>query len=349
MNSDSGEPAAGGQATEERAGTIMRRARDAKGLSLAEVATRTRVPLRHLQAIEDGDYGALPGLTYCAGFARAYARAVGLDEVSLVAKVRGEVDATGEFTSPYEVDEPADPARIPPRALAWAAAIVAILIIGGYALWRMQTNAVPEQDFATQETPAPVTVAERRPAPQTAVPTSGPVVLTAVDDVWLRIYDADGKDLLERTMKRGESFTVPADANGPMILTGRADALAVTVGGHPVPPLGSAERTVADLPISAAALLARPPQPAEGAARDAAGTQAPPPAGQAAPRAAASPTRQTAPRPNATPARRSEASRSQVAAPQPQPTPASQPHSPPPQQQPDPAAAGPAPSPAPGN
>lgn len=307
MNSDSGDLAAGSQATEDRAGTIMRRAREAKGLSLAEVATRTRVPLRHLQAIEEGDYGALPGLTYCAGFARAYARAVGLDEVSLVAKVRGEVDATGEFTSPYEVDEPADPARIPPRALAWAAAIVAILIIGGYALWRMQTNAVPEQDFAAQEASSPATTAVRRPAPQSAAPASGPVVLTAVDDVWLRIYDAAGADLFEGTMKRGDSFTVPSDANGPMILTGRADALAVTVGGHSVPPLGSAERTVSDLPISAAALLARPPQPTEGAVqnmeqRTNQGTGARVQA--AAPRAAASSPR------------RPEAPRTQPAAPQ---------------------------------
>lgn len=313
MNSDSGEPAAGGLATEERAGTVMRRAREAKGLSLAEVATRTRVPLRHLQAIEDGDYGALPGLTYCAGFARAYARAVDLDEVSLVAKVRSEVDATGEFTSPYEVEEPADPARIPPRALAWAAAIIAVLIIGGYALWRVQTNAVPEQDFAVQEAPAPAIVAERRPATQPATPVGGPVVLTAVDDVWLRIYTADGKDLLERTMTRGESFTVPADANNPMILTGRADALAVTVGGHPVPPLGTAERTVSDLPISAAALLARPPQPVEGAAGGASAAPAP-----ASTSATAAP-RQSAPRPAPAPARRSETPQASTAPPAPAP------------------------------
>jgi cytoskeleton protein RodZ len=67
---------------------LMRRARESKGLSLEDVATQTRVPTRHLVALEAGDYQALPGTTYCAGFARAFARAVDLDETMLVAKVR---------------------------------------------------------------------------------------------------------------------------------------------------------------------------------------------------------------------------------------------------------------------
>ncbi|HEX7855753.1 MAG TPA: RodZ domain-containing protein [Sphingobium sp.] len=235
----------------------MLAAREAAGLSLADVASRTRVPLRHLEALERGDYAALPGITYCAGFARAYARAVGLDEKALVAKVREEVDQTGDFTEQYQVYEPADPARVPPRFLAWFAAIVAILLAGGYGLWRMQINTPPVESVATVETPEAA-----RPGPQRAAPVqqpapSGPVVLTAVEDVWLRIYDADGKTILQKTLPKGESFTVPADANNPMILTGRADALAVTVGGRPVPPLGTAERTISDVPISAQALMAR--------------------------------------------------------------------------------------------
>lgn len=233
----------------------MRSAREAAGLSLADVAARTRVPLRHLEALERGDYGALPGVTYCAGFARAFARAVGLDEKALVAKVREEVDRTGDFTEQYQVYEPADPARVPPRILAWVAAIVAILLAGGYGLWRMQLNTPPVDGAATVEE-QPVAPGPRRPAAPQPAPT-GPVVLTAVDDVWLRIYDADGKSILQKMLAKGESYTVPADANNPMILTGRPDALAVTVGGRSVPPLGTAERTISDVPISAQALLAR--------------------------------------------------------------------------------------------
>ncbi|CAN5188800.1 hypothetical protein BH10PSE13_BH10PSE13_04950 [soil metagenome] len=234
----------------------MRAAREAAGLGLAEVAQRTRVPLRHLEALERGDYAALPGITYCAGFARAYARAVGLDEKAIVAQVREEIEQTGDLTTDqYQIDEPADPARVPPRTLAWVAAIVAILLSSGYGLWRMQINTPPGEDVLVGDIPQPRQVQQPRPVAPPRI--AGPVVLTAVEDVWLRIYDADGKALLEKTLAKSESFTVPEGAKNPMILTGRPDALAVTVGGRPVPPLGTAERTISDVPISATALLAR--------------------------------------------------------------------------------------------
>jgi cytoskeleton protein RodZ len=90
-------------------------------------------------------------------------------------------------------------------------------------------------------------------------PMTGAVVLTAKEPVWLRIYEAGGKRLFEKEMAANESYTVPADAASPEILTGRPDALKVTVGGKEVAPLGPPQKTVKDLPISAAALSARPP------------------------------------------------------------------------------------------
>jgi transcriptional regulator with XRE-family HTH domain len=237
----------------------MRMAREGAGLELTEVAARTRVPLRHLEALERGDFAALPGITYCAGFARAYARAVGLDEKALVAKVREEIDEAGDFSpaDQYQIDEPTDPARIPPRFLAWVAAIIALLLAGGYGLWRMQMNTPPGEDGVVVAAPLPASTNAVHPKAVQPPVLTGPVVLTAAEDVWLRIYGADGKSILQKTLLKGESYTVPADANNPMILTGRPDALAVTVGGRPMPPLGTAERTISDVPISAEALLAR--------------------------------------------------------------------------------------------
>ncbi|MEQ1548717.1 MAG: hypothetical protein ABL918_08720 [Chakrabartia sp.] len=52
---------------------------------------------------------------------------------------------------------------------------------------------------------------------------------------------------------------LPADALDPMIRTGRADQIRVTVGGKDVAPLGPAEATVKDVGVSAAALTARTP------------------------------------------------------------------------------------------
>lgn len=240
----------------------MRRAREAAGLSLQDVATRTRVPVRHLAALEEGDYKALPGTTYCAGFSRAFARAVGLDEAELVAQVRSEIDEMGGVSSdPYEFEEAVDPSSVPPRLLAWTVAILAILLAGGYAIWRMQLNTPPTDEQLQAERETETRIADpngaAQPVARPTPPATGPVVMTAVNEVWLRIYEPDGTKLFEGTLARNQSFTLPATAQNPMILTGRPDALSVTVGGQAVPPLGTAERTVSDLPVSAAALLAR--------------------------------------------------------------------------------------------
>jgi len=243
----------------------MRRAREAAGLSLEDVAAQTRVTLRHLAALEAGDYQSLPGTTYCAGFARAYARVVGLDEAALVAKMRAEIEEQGEDQAgAYVIEEPVDPSSVPPRLIVMVAAVLALLLAGGYAVWRMQSSTPPTDDQLAAAQRTETRIADPR-APQANAPTTqapapaptGPVVMTAVNEVWLRIYQPDGKRLFEGTLEKDKSVTVPADAQNPMILTGRPDALAVTIGGQAIPPLGTAERTISDVPVSAAALLAR--------------------------------------------------------------------------------------------
>lgn len=275
-------PARQARVDTDRPGDRLRTAREAQGLSLQEVATRTRVPIRQLEALERNEFTSLPGTPYAIGFARAYARAVSLDDMAIAAAVRTELSGTDMQANRYEMFEPADPARVPPRLLAWTAAAVALLIAIAYAVWRTQMFTPPTDDQIAAESIDPTPAAPGQSA--AAVPASGPVVLTATEAVWLRIYDQEGERLLEKQMEKGDSYTVPANANNPMILTGRPNALSVTVGGRAVPPLGPPERTVADLPISAAALLARPvaasetPASAGGAAAGAVPPRAPRPA-----------------------------------------------------------------------
>lgn len=243
----------------ERVGDKLRAARASVGLDLADIATKTRIPQRHLAAIEQGDYSALPSITYAVGFVKAYARAVGADEVDLAKSLRVELDQDGESRHIQQDDDIADPARVPPRWLAWTAAVVVLLVAGGYGLWRSGSfDSGPAPIAAEAPEPAnSITIA----APQ-AKPVAGPVVLTAQDDVWFRIYDKSDKVLFEGVKKKGEAYQVPIDADTPMIRTGRADQIAVTVGGQAVPALGPAEATVKDVVLTGAALVARQVQPA---------------------------------------------------------------------------------------
>ena len=61
-------PAADATLFPKTVGERLREARQAQGLELGEIGARTRVPLRHLLAIEDGDYSGDALATYAVGF-----------------------------------------------------------------------------------------------------------------------------------------------------------------------------------------------------------------------------------------------------------------------------------------
>lgn len=269
-------------APRRNAGTMLAEARAAAKLDLAEVSARTRIPQRHLEAIENGDYGRLPSRTYAVGFSRTYARMLGLDERAVAEQVRLDLAEGDPRALPPRLDrfEPGDPARVPSRRLAWFSALaVMLLVVGAFAFYRTYFSPGLGPAPLTAPTPSETVPVVARgagtapPAAAAAPAASGPVVFTSLaDGTWVRFYDGTGKRLFEGQMARGQSFTVPADAVEPQAWTGRPNMLAITIGGRPVPKLAEIETTVRDVPVTAAALLARP---AAGAA-----SAAPPPAAQ---------------------------------------------------------------------
>ncbi len=249
-------------------GARLKRAREEAGLDLAQVAAETRIPQRHLLTIESGVLADLPARTYAVGFSRTYARLVGLDEREIVDQVRQELAEGEEYRDAPAKFEPGDPARVPGRGLAWFAVFAAVLLIGGiYAFYSSYfapgLGPAPLQDPAEQAAVAQASEESATPA-QTATPaTTGPVVFTSeMDGTWVKFYDADGERLYEAQMAEGDSFTVPTDAEGPQVWTGRPYALAITIGGRSVPKLSEEDEVVKDVPISAEALLARAERPA---------------------------------------------------------------------------------------
>ncbi|MGI4730376.1 MAG: helix-turn-helix domain-containing protein [Janthinobacterium lividum] len=245
-------------------GARLRAAREARGLSLAAIGEQTRVPLRHLESIEAGDYESLPAPAYATGFSRAYARAVGMDEVEVARDVRAESAKLGRRQPQYEPYVTSDPARLPSRGLVIVTAGIALAIIVLAALWlgtgwlRARDDAATGAGTGIAGSPAaPVAAAPApvaRPMPAT---TPRQVTLTANDTIWLRVYDAANKTLYLGTMKPGDKFDVPPGADHPRINVGRADKLAVTLDGKPVPALGTGERPIKDVAVDAAAIAAR--------------------------------------------------------------------------------------------
>ena len=246
-----------GQEQELSIGEQLRRAREAKGMSLDDIANRTRIPIRHLQNIEREEWDALPAATYAVGFTRNYANAVGLDGATLARELREQIGGPSHRAAAPEYYAQADPARVPPKSLVFAAIFLAILI-AGYLLWRSTldggTNAVPPLDIPVEQAP-PAPSRPAAPPPQAAA--GQPVVLAATGEVWLRITEGTGgAAIFQGIMAAGDRYQLPASAQHPIIHTGRPQNLRASVGANDLGPLGPTEQTV-DLSLRPEDLAAR--------------------------------------------------------------------------------------------
>lgn len=252
----------------QNVGSRLRAAREGRNLSLAQVAAQTRISQRALASLESCDFAALPGRTYAIGFARTYARLVGLDAEAVAGEVRDQIDRSAPEPAPRAATfEPGDPARVPSSRLAWiVAAVLLAVLVGGFFTFR--SLFAPAQELPslialdnaprTGVSPAAAGTAGRPAAGTATAAPDGPVVFTALEEgIWVKFYDGNGQQLMQKLMAKGESYTVPATAQGPQLWTGRPEALSITIGGKAVAKLSDVQRTLRDVPVTAAALLGR--------------------------------------------------------------------------------------------
>jgi cytoskeleton protein RodZ len=243
-------------------GEQLRAAREEKGFSLEDIASETRIPLRHLESLESGDWDKLPAPTYTIGFARNYAGAVGLDRSAISDQLRSEMGGQRTDSSTVEHFEPADPARAMPRWLVLSA-IAAIIIVVIFFTWihgRSLSEEAPSQgsEEVAQQAPAPVAAA---PAARPAA-AQGPVVLTGTAAAWIRVTD-QGKTLFEGMLQPGKTYEVPQNATAPMLRVGAPEALRITVGQSVAPAVGPAGQVTSNVSLLPADLMRGPATPSQ--------------------------------------------------------------------------------------
>ena len=64
----------------ESIGEFFKQVRETKGLTVDEVASKTRIRTDFVKALEEGNFAKLPDQVFARGFVRSYARSLGLDE-----------------------------------------------------------------------------------------------------------------------------------------------------------------------------------------------------------------------------------------------------------------------------
>lgn len=233
-------------------GQRLREAREAKGISVEDIAAQTRIPTRHLLSLEASDWDKLPAATYSIGFAKNYAGAVGLDRNEIGEQLRAEMGGTrlSAAASP-EVYEAVDPARTMPKGLVIAALGLLVLVVLGLT-WINNRSMESDEPVAETANAAPAVneVAQLPAAP----PVAQQVVLTATEPVWIQIKDGS-TTLHQGELVAGQNYTVPSDAAAPQLTTGKPEALRVMVGTTQAPPLGEPGRTVSGVSLKGADLL----------------------------------------------------------------------------------------------
>src|SRR5579875_201087 len=78
-------------------GAELKREREARGVTLESISEATKISSRHLQALEEEDFGRLPGGVLNKGFVRGYARTVGLGEADWVNRYMAAYRESGKL------------------------------------------------------------------------------------------------------------------------------------------------------------------------------------------------------------------------------------------------------------
>ena len=241
-------------------GERLRAARQDKKMNLEDIAAQTRIPLRHLESIENSDWEHLPAATYTIGFAKSYAGAVGLDRGEVGEQLREEMGGQRFATAQAEVFEAADPARTMPKWLVFGAIAAVILLIVLMSWLNRRSLDQTEEPAVPPAATAPV---QQQPVATPAQPAAaqGPVVLTATAPAWIQVKDG-GKTLFEGELAQGQTYAVPATAVAPLLRAGAPEALRITVGSAVAPAVGPAGKVTSNVSLKPADLMRGPAQAA---------------------------------------------------------------------------------------
>jgi cytoskeletal protein RodZ len=121
------------EAEQNPIGYALRLERERRGLSLLEVSRISRVPLKSLEALEEGRFDDLPGDVFSRGFLRSYARVLQVEPTPLLEAfdhLRGPtVEALLPVVSPVDLQ-----GRAPNRRFGVAIAFIVLLLLVTIAL-----------------------------------------------------------------------------------------------------------------------------------------------------------------------------------------------------------------------
>ncbi len=159
----------------------LKAARQAVNLSTQDVSNRTHIPEKYVIAIDEGDWQLLPDMVYAKGYAKTYARCVGINQDELIAQLDAAIKPAVPDPADLQTNKPAKlfakkAVRVPQpgnrgSALKWIKGLTLLiaLMVLAWLLWLLVNGLT-----YNRQSVAPVASVE-------APPVTAPVALPPVD------------------------------------------------------------------------------------------------------------------------------------------------------------------------
>lgn len=250
----------------EHLGIELKKAREASGLSLREMATRTKIAVSSLEALERNDFSRLPGGIFGRSFVRAYALEVGVDPDVTVSRFvelleqseREAAERRAAMRPEITLDDQQFLNRQRRALLLLQIGIVLFVVaVVGLVVWRVRvawpTASGPEAGAAIQAPPSVGVAALPSTAPG-ATSTADPAVTGAAapaaaaepmvievettGDTWITV-SLDNRSQVPRLFRSGDHQRFEVDQE-VLLDVPNAGMVRVTIDGKAAKPLGAA-------------------------------------------------------------------------------------------------------------
>jgi len=124
----------------------LHQAREAKKLTVQQVAEITKIRTDHLRALEEGNFDVFSATVYIRGFVRSYSALLKLDVPRVMAELEAELAQTRKFAEPPPLSEhprgTLDFVMLQLSKLDWRKSVLALaglaalaLVAAGFFLW----------------------------------------------------------------------------------------------------------------------------------------------------------------------------------------------------------------------
>jgi cytoskeletal protein RodZ len=187
-------------------GSMLKAAREKRGVSLRHLADTTKISVAALEALERNDISRLPGGIYSRSFVRSYALQVGLDPDRTIEQFLEQFPeaavAPGHALAEQQQEEEEHDSNQQTAATFVRLLVVSVLIVAGLVYFGMRSRrsaaipgapepapatraaeppaVPPESPAAVAPAPAPPAAASAAPAPTATTASAGPATASGV-------------------------------------------------------------------------------------------------------------------------------------------------------------------------